>query len=120
MALTFKNSRAILLYQTLNPQLGIGANFVGIQISNFIVGNIVAGFSNPNVSFTATITYQPDPVYEYQQTSLNLFAQCAFSICYGVAAIVALVKFALFVKEQNGLRFSVPQLCLSCTWGCFF
>lgn len=101
---------------TLNPQLGIGANFVGIQISNFIVGNIVAGFSNPNVSFTATITYQPDPVYEYQQTSLNLFAQCAFSICYGVAAIVALVKFALFVKEQNGLRFSVPQLCLSLTF----
>jgi hypothetical protein len=36
----------------------------------------------------------------------------AFSLWLGVCAIFALVKLVLFIKEQNGLKATVPQICL--------
>lgn len=92
------------------PTIGIGVNMVSIAVSNFILANAFAG--NPNLTFTATITYQQDSVYEWTHTSSFYFIMCFISIWLAVCALMALAKLLLFVKEQGGLRLSVPQLCL--------
>ena len=102
----------------LNPTIGIGVNLVGISVTQFIVANYGAAFSGPNVnkSFTATISYQPDPFFELFNSRPWVVLSVILPLWLGVVAIASAVKFILFVSEQGGLRFSVPQLCLSLTF----
>merc|ERR1711916_54214 len=67
----------------LAPQLRIGANFVGIDITNYILRQVSIASKDPNSTFfTATITYQADPLYEWIHSSEFVFVQCLFSIWF--------------------------------------
>jgi hypothetical protein len=43
----------------VTPQLTIPVNFVGVEITRFLIANVVAGGSS-NISLVGTITYQQD------------------------------------------------------------
>jgi len=76
-----------------------------------LVGQVTAAASS-NVSVVVTMTYQQDPVFAWTSESSFVFIQSWFCIWFGVVGIVALVKLVLFVREQGGVRSTVPQICL--------
>ncbi len=96
--------------QELAPQLTIPVNFVGVEISNYIIRSVsVGGNSTPLV---ATMTYQQDPIFEFTQGPSFSFIQCLFCIWFGVFGVISLIKLCLFVQEQGQIHASVPQVCL--------
>jgi type III secretory pathway component EscS len=100
--------------QELAPQLTIPVNFVALALTNYIVASVTKA---NGTSLIVTMTYQQDPLFAFVQTPSWAFIQCIFCIWFGVCGIVALVKFGLFVKEQGGVKSTVPQICL---FLCFF
>lgn len=87
---------------------------MGIEITNFILANwrMTLGPANVNNSFTATITYQQDPMYHWYNTTTGQFVTIFFACWFSLCAVICGFKFVLFVQQEKGLRFSVPQLCL--------
>jgi len=101
--------------QEIAPLLTIPLNFVLVQPFNFMLSQVAAA-AQSNISLVVTITYQADPVYVWTQSTSGVFVQTWFCIWFGVCAVIAGVKYLLFVKEQ-GLEFSnVSQLCLLFTF----
>jgi hypothetical protein len=102
--------------QDVAPLLTIPVNFVGVAVTNFIIGQVAAAATS-NVSLIVTMTYQQDPMYWWTFQPSFIFIQSWFCIWFGVVAIIALAKLVLFVREQGGLKATVPQICLFlCLW----
>lgn len=103
------------------------ASMVATTVGLYLVGNL----ARPNATAVVVrMTYQDDPWYVWTQvrrskemimrmmvftppqTPAWLFLNIMFATWFGVLFFLALLKLYLFVKEQKGFQFSVPQVCL--------
>ncbi len=95
--------------QEVAPQLTIPLNIVGRGPLNFMLQQAAL----PNNTLTVTLSYQQDNFFWFSQQPAFVFIQTFFCIWFGICATIALWKWWLFVREQEGISISsVPQWCM--------